>query len=77
MLIEDIVHLLIFHTSAKQKQKEERMGEEKKKEDPKYDAGYKHELSKQEQFIHFMQKYVKAQWCRDLKPEQVELCDRE
>ena len=24
-----------------------------------------------------MQKYVKAQWCRDLKPEQVELCDRE
>lgn len=48
-----------------------------KRELPRFDAGYKQELSKPSQFIHFMQKYGKADWCRGLKPEQVELCDKE
>lgn len=47
------------------------------REIPGFDAGYKQELSKPPQFIHFMQKYVKADWCRALTPEQVELCDKE
>lgn len=52
------------------------MGEEIR-EIPKFDSGYKQELAKKEQFIHFMQKYVKAEWCRGLTPDQVTLCDRE
>lgn len=51
--------------------------EERKQEIPKFDAGYKQELSKPPQFIHFLQKYVKADWCMTLTPEQVKLCDKE
>lgn len=50
---------------------------ERKQEIPKFDAGYKQELSKPPQFIHFLQKYVKADWCMTLIPEQVKLCDKE
>lgn len=44
---------------------------------PKFDAGYKQELSKPEPFLHFLQKYVKAEWSVGLGPEQISLCDRE
>ena len=44
---------------------------------PKFDGGYKQALSKKKEFIHFMQKYVKAEWCEGLTPEQVELCGKE
>lgn len=49
----------------------------KTQDNPKYDAGYKQELSKPEQFIHFVQKYVKADWSIELTPEQVEECGKE
>lgn len=47
------------------------------RDNPKYDAGYKQEFSKPEQFIHFVQKYVKADWSIGLIPEQVEECGKE
>ena len=43
----------------------------------KYDKGYKRELSKKEQLIHFLRKYVKAPWTFNLKPENITLCDKE
>lgn len=44
---------------------------------PRYDGGYKQELSNKKQFIHFMKKYVKAEWCEDLTEDQITLCNRE
>lgn len=62
--------------AVKCKRKENISGNQRrKKKTPGYDSGYKHELSKQEQFIHFMKKYVHAEWCNELTPDQVSLCD--
>ena len=44
---------------------------------PQYDAGYKEELSKKEEFIHFLKKYVQAPWASGLCADDVELCDKE
>ena len=44
---------------------------------PQYDAGYKEELSKKEEFVHFLKKYVRAPWAINIGPEDVELCDKE
>lgn len=44
---------------------------------PKFDAGYKQELAKPGPFLHFVQKYVKADWSAGLTPEQISLCDKE
>ena len=46
-------------------------------EKSKYDQGYKKEFSKKEELIHFLRKYVKAPWAKDLKPEDITLCDKE
>lgn len=43
----------------------------------KYDQGYKKELSKKNQLIHFLRKYVNAPWTSELKPENITLCDKE
>lgn len=44
---------------------------------PKYDAGYKQKLTDKQQFIHFLRKYVKADWAEELTEDQIEICDRE
>ncbi|MDR2043090.1 MAG: Rpn family recombination-promoting nuclease/putative transposase [Clostridium sp.] len=44
---------------------------------PKYDAGYKQEFSNKSHFLHFLKKYVKADWAKELTEENIELCDRE
>jgi predicted transposase/invertase (TIGR01784 family) len=44
---------------------------------PDYDGGYKEEFSDKKQFLHFLKKYVKADWAMTLREEDVELCDRE
>jgi hypothetical protein len=44
---------------------------------PDYDGGYKDEFSNKKHFLHFLKKYVKADWAMSLKEEDVELCDRE
>jgi hypothetical protein len=42
-----------------------------------YDGGYKHELSNKAHFLHFLKKYVKANWAMELTEDDVKLCDRE
>jgi hypothetical protein len=44
---------------------------------PDYDGGYKEEFSNKKHFLHFLKKYVKADWAMTLREEDVELCDRE
>lgn len=50
---------------------------EEEQEFPRFDAGYKQELSKPEQFIHFVQKYVGTDWSIGLSPEQISICNKE
>lgn len=38
---------------------------------PDYDMGYKQVCSITEELLHFLQKYVKADWSYDLSPEQI------
>lgn len=44
---------------------------------PAYDAGYKKQLANKTEFLHFLNKYVKAPWAALLRPEDIELCDKE
>jgi hypothetical protein len=44
---------------------------------PDYDGGYKEEFSNKKHFLHFLKKYVKADWAMTLREDDVELCDRE
>lgn len=44
---------------------------------PKYDGGYKAELSNKTEFLHFLKKYVGADWAADLTEADVELCEKE
>lgn len=44
---------------------------------PKYDAGYKDALEEKSQFLHFIKKYVGADWMQGLTPEQIRFVDRE
>jgi hypothetical protein len=46
-------------------------------DNPDYDGGYKEEFSNKKHFLHFLKKYVKADWAMTLREEDVELCDRE
>lgn len=54
------------------------MRETKREEVQKpHDRGYKRDLSNPDEFLHFLQKYVNAEWTRGLKSSQLKLCDKE
>ena len=42
-----------------------------------HDKGYKRRLSNPREFLHFLRKYVKADWAKDLQESQLRLCDKE
>ena len=42
-----------------------------------HDKGYKKSLSKPGEFLHFLRKYVGADWMMDLKESDLALCDKE
>ncbi len=42
-----------------------------------HDKGYKRSLSQPKEFLHFLQKYVKADWMMELSESQLSLCDKE
>jgi len=42
-----------------------------------HDRGYKESLSHPKQFLHFLKKYVKADWMQELTEEQLVLADKE
>ncbi|MBD5461398.1 MAG: Rpn family recombination-promoting nuclease/putative transposase, partial [Lachnospiraceae bacterium] len=42
-----------------------------------HDKGYKKSLSDPRQFLHFLQKYIGADWMLELKDYQLSLCDKE
>jgi predicted transposase/invertase (TIGR01784 family) len=42
-----------------------------------HDKGYKRDLSRPEEFLHFLKKYVKADWTQELSVSQLRLCDKE
>lgn len=42
-----------------------------------HDKGYKKSLSKPSEFLHFLKKYVKADWMMELKETDLILCDKE
>ena len=42
-----------------------------------HDKGYKKDLKKPSEFLHFLQKYVGADWTKDLEASQLSLCDKE
>lgn len=42
-----------------------------------HDKGYKRDLSIPAEFLHFLQKYVKEDWTKDLTVSQLRLCDKE
>lgn len=42
-----------------------------------HDKGYKKSLSKSSEFLHFLQKYIKADWMMVLKESDLSLCDKE
>lgn len=42
-----------------------------------HDKGYKKSLSDPRQFLHFLQKYIGADWMLELKDSQLSLCDKE
>lgn len=44
---------------------------------PKYDAGYKAVCSVKEEFLHFLKKYVKADWAKDLTVKDIRPCPNE
>ena len=51
--------------------------EEKKSVNNPHDKGYKKDLGKPKEFLHFLQKYVKASWAKDLDVTQLRSCDKE
>ena len=42
-----------------------------------HDRGYKRSLSQPGEFLHFLKKYVKADWMMGLEESQLSLCDKE
>ena len=42
-----------------------------------HDRGYKRSLSQPREFLHFLKKYVKADWMLELEESQLSLCDKE
>lgn len=42
-----------------------------------HDKGYKKDLSNPKEFLHFLKKYVGADWTKDLMVNQLILCDKE
>ena len=50
---------------------------ELKKVNNPHDKGYKRSLSHPKEFLHFLQKYVGAEWMMELEESQVSLCDKE
>ena len=50
--------------------------EEKKVHNP-HDKGYKKNLSYPKEFLHFLKKYVKEDWTKELQESQLRLCDKE
>ena len=42
-----------------------------------HDKGYKRDLSKPKEMLHFLQKYVGADWTKELTEDQLVLCDKE
>ncbi|MCR5756031.1 MAG: Rpn family recombination-promoting nuclease/putative transposase [Acetatifactor sp.] len=55
------------------------MNDETQKKDvaQPHDKGYKESLSHPKQFLHFLKKYVKADWMQELTESQLELVDKE
>jgi len=50
---------------------------EKKGVSNPHDRGYKESLSHPKQFLHFLKKYVKADWMQELTEDQLVLADKE
>lgn len=42
-----------------------------------HDRGYKKSLSRPGEFLHFLKKYVRADWMMELKESDLSLCDKE
>lgn len=42
-----------------------------------HDKGYKRDLSIPKEFLHFLKKYVGADWTKNLYESQLRLCDKE
>lgn len=42
-----------------------------------HDKGYKKDLSRPGEFLHFLKKYVGADWMLELEESQLSLCDKE
>ena len=42
-----------------------------------HDKGYKRDLRNPKEFLHFLKKYVKADWAEGLEVSQLRLCDKE
>ena len=42
-----------------------------------HDKGYKRDLKNPKEFLHFLRKYVKAEWAENLNVSQLRLCDKE
>ena len=42
-----------------------------------HDKGYKKRLSRPSEFLHFLKKYVKADWMMELRESDLSLCDKE
>lgn len=57
------------------------MEKEKRTEQPTvnkpHDKGYKRDLRNPKEFLHFLKKYVKADWTKGLAASQLRLCDKE
>ena len=51
--------------------------ENKKNVHNPHDKGYKKDLSRPSEFIHFLKKYIGADWMMDLEESQLSLCDKE
>ena len=42
-----------------------------------HDKGYKKSLSRPSEFLHFLKKYVKADWMMEISESDISLCDKE
>ena len=42
-----------------------------------HDNGYKKSLSRPSEFLHFIKKYIRADWMMELKESDLILCDKE
>ena len=47
------------------------------KVDKPHDKGYKKDLKNPKEFLHFLKKYIGADWTKNLKESQLRLCDKE